>query len=206
MKTRGPVFLFLLFVCAALLAFINNHPYEELTLNSAVPLADVKMKDVGGGTVSLAGAKKDKGLLVIFSCNTCPFVKLMEGRIREYSDLCLDKGIGCVIVNSNEAQREDEDSFSAMQKYHAEQKLRCYYTVDEKSSLANAFGAGRTPQCFLFDASGKLVYKGAIDDNVKDAAAVKQFYLRDAITAVLAGQKPTVQETKSIGCTIKRAE
>src|SRR5213592_1375163 len=108
MKTKGPVFLILLFICAALLAFINNHPYDELALNSSVPMGDVKMKDVGGSSVSLEQAKKQKGLLVLFSCNTCPYVVRMEGRIREYSNLCLDKGIGCVIVNSNEAQRNDD--------------------------------------------------------------------------------------------------
>jgi hypothetical protein len=131
-------------------------------------------------------------------------VRLNEGRIKEYSALCRDQDIGFVLVNSNEAQRDDEDSYKEMVRYHKEQGLNCYYAVDEKSALANAFGAGRTPQCFLFSAEGKLVYKGAIDDNVKDVAAVKQHYLRDAIRAAAKGETPAVQETKSIGCTIKR--
>lgn len=169
-----------------------------------MPKAEVKMKDVSGSTVSLAEARKKNGLLVIFSCNTCPYVKLSESRIREYSDLCLGSDIGCVLVNSNEAQRDDEDSFEEMVRYHKSQNLKCYYTVDAGSELADAFGAGRTPQCFLFNAEGKLVYKGAIDDNVKDPSAAKQHYLKDAINAVISNEEPKIRETKSIGCTIKR--
>jgi thioredoxin-related protein len=206
MKTRGSVFILLLILCAGLLAFINGSPPEEIPLSSPVPMPDYKMKDITGKQVSLNEIKKEKGLLVIFSCNTCPYVKLSETRIKEYTDLCINNKIGSVLVNSNEAQRSEDDSFEEMVKYYNEQKLRCCYTVDEKSQLANAFGAGRTPQCFLFDSKGKLIYKGAIDDNVKDPAAVKNAYLKDAITALMKNEKPRTQETKSIGCTIKRAE
>ena len=205
MKAKGPAFLIILFICGVLLAFINNHPYEELALNSRVPKAEVKMKDVSGKTISLSEATQKNGLLVIFTCNTCPYVVLSEARIKEYTDLAIANGVGCVLLNSNEAQRDDEDSFAEMSRYYKDKNLSCFYAVDEKSALADAFGAGRTPQCFLFNAEGKLVYKGAIDDNVKDVAAAKQHYLRDAINAVTKGEIPNVQQTKSIGCTIKRA-
>lgn len=186
-------------------AFIMAPAFDELSLNSAIPESTYKMKDVSGKEVSLEEAKTAKGLLVIFSCNTCPYVKLSETRIKEYSDFCSANGIGCAIINSNEAQRGEEDSFEAMSKYYASQKLKCFYTVDVNSKLANAFGATRTPQCFLFNAKG-LVYKGAIDDNVKDPAAVKESYLKDALNAVVKNTIPAKQETKSIGCTIKRVE
>ena len=177
----------------------------EITLGSPVPMEGYKMKDVSGKDVSLGDLKTEKGLLVIFSCNTCPYVKLSEKRIKEYTDLAMANGIGCIIVNSNEAQRNEDDSFDEMVKYHKSQGLKCAYAVDEKSKLADAFGAGRTPQCFVFDKKG-LVYKGAIDDNVKDMAAVKQHYLKDALTALMKNEKPAMQETRSIGCTIKRLE
>lgn len=188
-------------------AFIstNSNPMEELALNNPMPEASYKMKDVSGKEVSLNDAKTDKGLMVFFSCNTCPYVKLSESRIKELSDYCLENGIGCIIVNSNESQRKEEDSFDEMIKYHHSQNLKCYYTVDVNSKLANAFGATRTPQCFLFNSKG-LIYKGAIDDNVKDPAAVKSHYLKDAITALTKNSTPALQETKSIGCTIKRVE
>lgn len=184
-------------------SFVSSR--EELPLNAGLPMPDYKMKDVSGKMLSLSDAKTKKGLLVIFSCNTCPYVKLSENRIREYSNYCLENKIGCILVNSNEAQRSEEDSFEEMRKYYQAQQLKCAYVVDEKSQLADAFGATRTPQCFLFDANG-LVYKGAIDDNVKDPEAVKAYYLKEALASLLSGQKPGLQQTKSIGCTIKRLE
>lgn len=205
MKIKKTFLLFLLVLCTGLFSFRKFPGLDELALNSPVPMADYKMKDVSGKELCLNDAKTAKGLLVIFSCNTCPYVKLSAGRIKEYSDYCLANGIGCVIVNSNEAQRTEDDSFQEMVKYYASQQLKCAYTVDEKSQLANAFGAGRTPQCFLFNSKG-LIYKGAIDDNVKDPAAVKDPYLKNALTSLLKNETPKVQETKSIGCTIKRLE
>jgi thioredoxin-related protein len=149
--------------------------------------------------------KTKKGLLVIFSCNTCPYVKLSESRIKLLTDSCVKSGIGCIILNSNEAERAEDDSFEAMVNYAAKQKFSCYYAVDVNSKLADAFGATRTPQCFLFNTTG-LIYKGAIDDYVKDATLAKAHYLNDAIDALIRNELPSVQETKSIGCTIKRLE
>lgn len=205
MKNKNNSLLILLSLCAGLFSFVSPPPLDELTLNSAIPLADHKMKDVSGKEMSLNDIKKEKGLLVIFSCNTCPYVKLSASRIKEYSDYCLAKGIGCVLVNSNEAQRNEDDSFEEMVNYYASQKLKCAYVVDEKSTLADAFGAGRTPECFLFNNKG-LIYKGAIDDNVKDPASVKEAFLKDALSALVSNQIPKKQTTKSIGCTIKRLE
>ena len=179
--------------------------FQEIAINAPIPMPDYKMKDVSGKEISLNEAKTAKGLLVIFSCNTCPYVKLSESRIKDLSGLCASNQIGCILINSNEAQRGEEDSFDEMVKYYNGQSLKCYYTVDLKSKLANAFGATRTPQCFLFNNKG-LIYKGAIDDNVKDPAAVKDAYLKNAIEALAKSSVPATQETKSIGCTIKRLE
>jgi thioredoxin-related protein len=175
----------------------------ELQIGAAVPKENVKMMDVSGKQVSLAETKKEKGLLVIFSCNTCPFVKLSESRIKEAIALAEENRIGVIIVNSNEAQRSDEDSFDEMKKYAASQGYNCSYIVDKNSELADAFGATRTPHCFLFDKKG-LVYRGAIDDNVKDATAAKEHYLKDAIEAVAKGNVVKTNSTKSVGCGIKR--
>ncbi len=192
-------------VALGLASFKLLAPGDPLAIHSALPMPDYKMKDVSGKEISLHEAQKEKGLLVIFSCNTCPYVKLSASRIKEYSDYCLANNIGCIIVNSNEAQRNEDDSFDEMVKYYKAQNLKTYYTVDVNSQLADAFGARNTPQCFLFNAK-ELVYRGAIDDNVKDPEAVKESYLKDAISAVIKGQVPAKQETKAIGCTIKRVE
>ena len=197
--------LSILLVAAVFSAFKFLPPGEPLAIHSALPMPDYKMKDVSGKEISLRDAQKEKGLLVIFACNTCPYVKLSATRIKEYSDYCMANNIGCVIVNSNEAQRNEDDSFDEMVKYYKSQNLKTYYTVDTNSQLADAFGARNTPQCFLFN-NHELVYRGAIDDNVRDPEAVKENYLKDAISAVIKGQLPAKQETKAIGCTIKRLE
>jgi peroxiredoxin len=169
----------------------------ELEIGSAIPKSDVKMMDVSGKEVSLADAKGENGLLVIFSCNTCPYVKLSETRIKEAAALAKQNKIGVIVINSNEAQREAEDSFDAMKKYAAAQAYNFSYVVDKNSQVADAFGATRTPHCFLFDKKA-LVYRGAIDDNIKEAADAKEHFLKDAITAVGTG--------KVVGCSIKRVE
>lgn len=202
---KGFFAIVLLVVCGFLLSFINTTVNAELALNAPPPMADTKMKDVSGKSVSLNDVKTSQGLLVIFSCNTCPYVKLNEGRIRDITALCQKQGLGCIIINSNEAQRTEDDSFDEMVKFAKAQNYTCPYVVDASSKMADAFGATRTPQCFLFNNKG-LVYKGAIDDNVKDPAQVKDYYIKDAIEAMLKGNAPKIQETKSIGCTIKRVE
>lgn len=176
---------------------------SELEIGAAIPKTTLKMADVSGKEVSLSEVKKEKGLLVIFSCNTCPFVKLSESRIKEAIADASKNNIGVIIINSNEAQRSAEDSMDEMKKYASAQGYSCNYVVDKNSELADAFGATRTPHCFLFDKKG-LVYRGAIDDNVKDATAAKEHYLKDAIEAVAKGTVVKTNSTKSVGCGIKR--
>lgn len=179
--------------------------YTELEIGKAIPSADVKMMDISGKEVSLSDAKGENGLLVMFSCNTCPYVKLSESRIKELSKLTKANKIGFILLNSNEAQRAEEDSFDEMKKYARAQGYDFYYTVDKNSSVANSFGASRTPHCFLFDKKG-LVYRGAIDDNIKSASEAKELYLKDAIVAVGTGKPVKTNSSKSVGCSIKRVE
>lgn len=179
-------------------------PIEPLPLGSPVPQADLKMKDVSGKDISLKDVQTGKGLLVMFSCNTCPYVIKNQGRTYEICKYAMGKGIGVAVLNSNEAKREEDDSFDAMKNYAADQGYGWYYLVDKQSSQADAFGANKTPECFLFDGSGKLVYHGAIDDNPNDASAVNRKHLRMAIDEVLEGKEVSVKESRSVGCTIKR--
>ncbi len=179
---------------------------SELPIGSSLPLADVKMKDVNGKTVTLKDAQKKNGLLVMFSCNTCPYVIKNQQRTNDICSYAAKNNIGVILINSNEAQRGDEDSFEAMQQYAKDQGYKWYYTVDANSALADAFGANRTPENFLFDGSGKLVYHGAIDDNPADAGNVKRTHLKEAIDEMLAGKDVSVKTSRSVGCVIKRAK
>jgi peroxiredoxin len=177
----------------------------ELEIGSAIPRPEQKMMDISGKEISLAEAKGENGLLVIFSCNTCPYVKLSESRIKSSAVLAKKNKIGVMLINSNEALRDSEDSFDAMKKYAASQGYDFSYVLDKNSQIADAFGATRTPHVFLFDKKG-LVYRGAIDDNIKDVNDAKEHYLADAIAAVGAGRAVKTPTSKSIGCTIKRLE
>jgi thioredoxin-related protein len=188
----------------ALSMFVFAQVIEPLPLGSPVPKADVKMKDVSGKEVSLKEAQKKNGLLVMFSCNTCPYVVKNQARTLEAAKYAQGNEIGVAILNSNEAKRGADDSFDDMKAYAKEQGYQSYYLVDNNSAMADAFGANRTPECFLFDGSGKLVYHGAIDDNPSDASAVSRKHLLTAIDEMIAGKSISVKESRSVGCTIKR--
>jgi peroxiredoxin len=189
----------------AALAVLTLKPVSDpLPLGSPIPNPEVKMKDVTGTEVSLKDARTDKGLLVMFSCNTCPYVIKNQGRAYEACKYALGNGIGVAVLNSNEAKRGDDDSYDEMKAYAKDQGYSWHYLVDNNSSLADAFGANRTPECFLFDSKGKLVYHGAIDDNPSDASAVSRKHLISAIDEMKAGKEVSVKESKSVGCAIKR--
>jgi len=183
------------------LSFMTGDP---LPIGSAMPKADLKMKDVSGREISMSEARNDNGLLVMFSCNTCPFVIKNQQRTLAISNYAATQNVGVIILNSNEAQRDDADSFEAMKSYAKSQQYKCSYVLDKNNEVADAFGANRTPECFLFDKHLKLVYHGAIDDNPTDAAAVSREHLKTAINELVAGKDISVKESRSVGCTIKR--
>ena len=175
-----------------------------LSLGDKAALVDVKMLDVSGAEISLADAKKDNGLVVIFSCNTCPFVKQWEGRypaIKEWAD---KNNVGMIVLNSNYQNRNGVDSYEAMKSHAKEQGYNFNYVVDEESRIANAFGGQTTPHVFLFDSDMQLAYKGAIDDSYESAETVQKAYLKDAIISLANGEQITIAETKPTGCSIKR--
>ena len=183
---------------------------EVLNIGAKAPMANHKMKDVSGKEFSLNSLNKENGLLVIFSCNTCPFVvgndnmDGWENRYNETNKLCKQNNIGMVLVNSNEAKRDRGDSFKDMQQHSKNNTYSSSYVIDENHLLADAFGASTTPHIFLFNNKLELVYKGAIDDNVKSKKEVKESWLKDAISSLAKGNKIVKPETRNSGCSIKR--
>jgi hypothetical protein len=177
---------------------------QPLPHGAAIPTATIRMKDVSGKLISLADVRTPKGLLVMFSCNTCPYVEKNQARTRAIGSFALEKGIGFIVVNSNEGSRHSDDSYKDMQQYARAQQYAWPYTIDSKNELADAFGATRTPECYLFDSDGKLVYQGAIDDNPADETKVKRKHLELAITEMTEGKEVTVKKSRSVGCSIKR--
>lgn len=206
-------YIFLFAIALTAFGFIATKPGDITTidLGTKAPKTDVKMTGTDDKSVSLNDLKKANGLLVVFSCNTCPFViggddsEGWEGRYNDLQASCDAQNIGLVLVNSNEAKRSNGDNLADM-KAHAKEKgySAVKYVLDTNSELANAFGARTTPHAFLFDKDMKLVYKGAIDDNVASAAKVTSPYLKNAIQNLGGGKKIDPADTKPVGCGIKR--
>jgi len=196
---RKSLFVLPLVLAAATAA----HAAGPLALGSAIPSADVKMKNVDGKDLSIAEVKGAQGTLVVFTCNHCPFAKMWETRIVELGNQYQGKGIGVIAVNANDPKVAPDDGYEPMQARAKERGFAFPYVGDATSDVARAFGAARTPEVFLFDKEGKLVYHGAVDDNGQDAAKVDKAYLKDALDAVAGGKAVPVAETKSIGCSIK---
>lgn len=184
---------------------------EMLEIGSEIPLPNKSMLNIDDKEYSFDDLKKENGLLVIFSCNTCPFVigngsksEGWENRYPELGDISNDLNIGMVLINSNAAKRDDGDSFKEMQERYKSKGYNSYYVLDINSEMADAFGALTTPHVYLFDNNMKLVYRGAIDDNVKKSSEVKAFYLQDALNNMVAGNPIEPQTTRQLGCSIKR--
>lgn len=193
---------------AGLLAFapVDIDPREELAIGAQAPMLDTPVKDVSGKMVTMKEVAGENGLLVIFSCNTCPWVARWEDRYNPIADLAKENGIGTIALNPNTSSRDRGDSFEDMQKRAKESNYNFYYALDEQSKIAEAFGASHTPHIFLFNADMKLVYRGAIDDNARSAAEVDKPYLKNAITQLASGKEITDKTSKSLGCTIKWPE
>ncbi|MBH09341.1 MAG: thioredoxin family protein [Candidatus Marinimicrobia bacterium] len=176
---------------------------KELELGSNLPFGDHRLLDISGKYLSLNNVKGENGLLVIFSCNTCPWVIRWEDRYVSLAKKYVPMGIGVIAVNSNESNFQSVDNLEEMRK-HAEYKQYNFpYVQDFGSRLARIFGATRTPHIYLFDDKDNLVYRGAIDDNPKDADDVDESYLKNAMDAMLSGKSIKVASTKAIGCGIK---
>jgi peroxiredoxin len=190
---------------AASLFLVTGAPVEAkpLALGGKIPSSSTKMKAADGKQVSIADVKGEKGTLVVFTCNACPWAKKWESRIVDLGNEAAAKGVGMIAINSNDPAVNAEDGYEVMQTRAKERGMKFAYAYDATSGVAKAFGATRTPEAFLFDAKGKLVYHGTIDDNADDAAAVKEAYLNDAVNAVSAGKAVAVSETKALGCGIK---
>lgn len=160
-----------------------------------------------GGTASLDEVRGEKGLLVMFICNHCPYVKHVAEELARIGGEYPSKGIGVVAINANDAERYPDDS---PEKMAEEVKGRGYpfpYLFDESQETARAYGAACTPDFFLFDNELRLVYRGQLDDSrPANDVPVTGSDLRGGMDALLEG-RPVPQEQKAgIGCGIKWKE
>jgi peroxiredoxin len=190
-------------VRALLLSLFLAAPVAALDLGATAPQADVKMKSVAGGEVSIAEIAGKQGTLVIFTCNHCPWAKAWEQRIATLGNTYKSRGVGVIAINANDPKANKDDGYDGMVARAKALDMQFPYVVDTGSTVARAFGAERTPEAYVFDAQGKLVYHGTIDDNAEHADQVKQAYLANALESVATGKPVDTKETKALGCTIK---
>lgn len=182
----------------------------QLKIGDKASMLDDQLQSTVGETTSLNDSKKENGILLVFSCNTCPFVVGTEdfpGWERQYNtlyDLADSLHIGMILVNSNEGKRQGVDSYEEMLKHAEAQQYKMPYVVDVNSTLANIFGAKTTPHVFLLNAEMELVYMGSID-NIWDKERKGDVpYLKTALNELASHKKIKTSTTPPKGCGIKR--
>lgn len=175
----------------------------SFTLQIGQQAPDFKLPGVDGKKYSLANFKDSKILVVVFSCNHCPYVVGSEARIIKFAKDYAPRGVAMIAINSNETENHPLDSFEHMVVRAKERNFPFPYVRDDSQEVALAYGALRTPHFYVFDAQRKLRYTGRMDDNPKMEAAAKTHELRDAVDAILAGKEPAVKQINPIGCNVK---
>lgn len=169
-------------------------------------VGDFRLKSTEGKMVSLADYSKAKGVVVIFTCNHCPYAKAYEERIIAIHRQYEPKGYPVVAINPNDPAVQPEDSYDLMKARAKEEAFPFPYLFDEGQRVYPLFGATKTPQVYLLSRKRDdfvVEYIGTLDDNYKDASAVKEKFLENAINSLLAGKEPPVRKTKAVGCSIK---
>jgi peroxiredoxin len=177
------------------------------TLEIDQPAPDFDLPGVDGKRYSLASFADARLLVVVFSCNHCPYVTGSEDRMIAFADRYAPRGVAFVAINSNETDNHPADSFGHMVRRAAEKRFPFTYLRDETQEVARAYGALRTPHYYLFDKAPagqwRLQYTGRMDDNPRNAGRETTHELADAVDALLAGREPPVRATNPIGCNVK---
>ncbi|MCP4552081.1 MAG: thioredoxin family protein [Bacteroidetes bacterium] len=164
------------------------------------------LKDVEGNMISLSDYEDAKGVILIFTCNACPYAIAYQERIVELDKKFKDQGYPVVAINPNDPEVQAGDSYEAMRIRSHEAGFTFPYLFDEGQEVYPAYGATRTPHVFVLENAGDgfvVRYIGAIDDNYSDASAVEESYLDDAVNSLLAGHEVKIETTKAVGCSIK---
>jgi len=174
---------------------------ENISLGSAAP--DFRLSSVDGKEYSLKDFLGAKALVVLFICNHCPYVKAVEGRIIQLNRDYRDKGVQLVGICSNDPTDYPDDASENLLKRWKEKEYGFPYLVDETQDVAKAYGAVCTPDIYVYDRDQKLAYHGRMDDSWKDEAKVSRRELREALDALLQGQRPSAEQVPAMGCSIK---
>ncbi|WP_353147691.1 thioredoxin family protein [Chryseobacterium sp.] len=167
---------------------------------------DFKLKNIDGKMVSLSDFKAAKGFIVIFTCNHCPYAKKYEDRIVELDKKYREQGYPVIAINPNDPNVQPEDGYQQMIDRAKQKGFTFPYLVDEGQKIYPQYGATKTPHVFVLQKEkGKNIVKyiGAIDNNYDNPNDVSEYYVQDAVNALLKGESVKNTKTVAIGCTIK---
>ncbi len=173
------------------------------TLPLGAQAPDFNLIGIDDKVYSLASFKDAKLLVIVFSCNHCPFVVGSERRMIQFHGDYAPRRVALVAINSNETVNHPKDSFPHMKLHAREKGFKFPYLRDDSQQVAFAYGALRTPHFYVFDSQRNLCYTGRMDDNPRTPGMEKTHELRDAIDALLAGRQPAISLTNPIGCNVK---
>ena len=167
---------------------------------------DFSLENIDGKMVSLSDYKDAKGFIVTFTCNTCPFAVAYEDRVEALNKKYADKGYPVIAIMPNNTDVKPGDNMAAMKARAKAKGFTFPYLMDKGQKIYPQYGATKTPHIYILEKTKKgnvVRYIGAIDDNYKDASAVKEKYVENAVDALLEGKDVEVKKTRAIGCSIK---
>lgn len=197
----------IILLCASMSLMAQQSTVQGVAVGDPAPA--FSLKNIDGQFVSLDSYKNSKGLVVVFTCNHCPYSIKYEDRIIALAAETAKLGYPVVAINPNDPVKVPEDSYENMQVRAKEKGFTFPYIVDETQNVAKQYGAKRTPHVFVLSntsGSWKIEYIGAIDDNANDAEKIESRFVLDAVKTLASGAVPAVTQTKAIGCTIKWKE
>ena len=199
-----------LMLSAIVLLFISAFTINKTVLKEGYKIGDVvedfTLKNIDNNMVSLSNYKNAKGFIITFTCNTCPYAVAYEDRIIDLDKKYAPKGYPVIAIMPNNVVVMPDDNLDAMKQRAKEKGFTFPYLLDREQKVYPKFGATKTPHMFVLQKTKKgyvVKYIGTIDDNYKDASAVKTKYVENAVDALLNGKEVEQTETKAIGCTIK---
>lgn len=173
----------------------------DIPLGTLMPA--FRLPDPGGAYHNSGQLMGKNGLLVVFTCNHCPYAIPQWPRFMQLANYAKKIGVGTVAINPNIHPDYPEDAPAEMQKKISDWKIPFPYLIDESQSIARAYKAQCTPDPYLFAANKKLVYHGRLDDSWQDAAKVTKAELKMAIDCLVAGKSINPEQKPAMGCSIK---
>ena len=170
------------------------------------PAVDFDLKGIDGDQYNLKNLKGVRGLLIIFMCNHCPFVKAVVKKMAQTANTLSDYGVNTVAIMPNDTESYPEDSFENMAKFAKEYNLPFPYLIDETQKIAKSYGAVCTPDFFGYNFNLELQYRGRLDGTRMSKKTDTSNELLDAMIQIAHLGKGPEKQTPSIGCSIKWKE